>query len=116
MFDQIEALDEAEVVRWFPGPKTINKCIQLACMFNINPYRTFSSTTNKTTVNLPFDHISGKKLAVVAIGTYIGDTSAASSEAEGTVSYFEDSDITNDTVELKGDFRGRDLIIGYVMI
>ena len=83
-------------------------------MFNINPYRTFNDTTKKTTVNLPFDHITGKKLAVVAIGTYIGDTSAASSEAEGTVSYFEDADITNDTVELKGDFRGRDLIIGYV--
>ena len=83
-------------------------------MFNINPYRTYSDSTKKTTVNLPFDHITGKKLAVVVIGTYIGDTSAASSEAEGTVSYFEDSDITNDTVELNGDFRGRDLIIGYV--
>ena len=83
-------------------------------MFNINPYRTYNDTTKKTTVNLPFDHITGKKLAVVVIGTYIGDTSAASSEAEGTVSYFEDADITNDTVELNGDFRGRDLIIGYV--
>ena len=83
-------------------------------MFNINPYRSYSSSTDKTTVTLPFDHITGKKLAVVAIGTYIGDDISATSEAEGSVFYFEDSDITNDTVDLTGDYRGRDLVIGYV--
>jgi len=30
------------------------------------------------------------------------------------VSYFEDADITSSTVELNGDYRGRDLIVGYV--
>ena len=83
-------------------------------MFHVNPYRTYSTSTKKTTVNLPFDHISGKKLAVVAIGTYIGDTISATSEAEGSVFYFEDADISNDTVLLNGDYRGRDLVIGYV--
>ena len=83
-------------------------------MFNINPYRSYSSSTNKTTVTLPFDHITGKKLAVLAIGTYIGDTISATSEAEGSVFYFEDGNITNNTVSLNGDYRGRDLIVGYV--
>ena len=50
----------------------------------------------------------------MAVGTYIGDTDSTSSEAEGSVSYFEDADITANTVALAGDFRGRDLIIGYV--
>ncbi|AGG91311.1 tail protein [Synechococcus phage S-RIP2] len=83
-------------------------------MFNVNPYRTYSTSTKKTTVNLPFDHITGKKLAVVAIGTYIGDTISATSESEGSVFYFEDSDISSNQVLLNGDYRGRDLIIGYV--
>ena len=83
-------------------------------MFNVNPERTFNETTNKTTVTLPFDHIATKTLAVVVIGTYIGDTDVAADEAEGTVSYFKDADITSNQIELTGDFRGRDLIIGYV--
>jgi hypothetical protein len=83
-------------------------------MFNINPYRSYSSSTKKTTVTLPFDHIAGKKLAVVAIGTYIGDAISATSEAEGSVFYFEDSNISSNQVTLDGDYRGRDLVIGYV--
>jgi hypothetical protein len=83
-------------------------------MFNVNPYRTYSTSTKKTTVNLPFDHITGKKLAVVAIGTYIGDTISATSESEGSVFYFEDSNISSNQVTLDGDYRGRDLVIGYV--
>jgi hypothetical protein len=83
-------------------------------MFNINPYRSYSSSTKKTTVTLPFDHITGKKLAVLAIGTYIGDAISATSEAEGSVFYFEDSNISNNQVTLNGDYRGRDLVIGYV--
>ena len=83
-------------------------------MFNINPSRAYSSTTKKTTVTLPFDHITGKKLAVLAIGTYIGDIISATDESEGSVTYFEDAAITNNTVQLNGDYRGRDLIIGYV--
>ena len=83
-------------------------------MFNINPYREYSATDNETTVTLPFDHITGKKLAVVAIGTYIGDAISATSEAEGSVFYFEDDDISSNQVTLSGDYRGRDLVIGYV--
>jgi len=83
-------------------------------MFNINPYREYSATDNETTVTLPFDHITGKKLAVVAIGTYIGDAISATSEAEGSVFYFEDDDISSNQVTLDGDYRGRDLVIGYV--
>jgi hypothetical protein len=94
-----------------PSGEKTDVCLD---MFNINPYREYSATDNETTVTLPFDHITGKKLAVVAIGTYIGDTISATSEAEGSVFYFEDSDISSNQVTLSGDYRGRDLVIGYV--
>lgn len=80
-------------------------------MFNINPYRAYSSSTKKTTITLPFDHITGKKLAVIALGTYIGDTIAATDEAVGLVTY---PTVSSNQVTLDGDYRGRDLIIGYV--
>ena len=83
-------------------------------MFNINPERSYSDVTKKTTVELPFTHVAGKKLAVLIIGTYIGDEIAATAESEGSVLYFEDADITNNSVALDGDYRGRDLVIGYV--
>ena len=83
-------------------------------MFNINPERSYSDVTKKTTVKLPFTHVAGKKLAVLIIGTYIGDEIAATAESEGSVLYFEDADITNNSVTLDGDYRGRDLVIGYV--
>ncbi len=83
-------------------------------MFNINPERSYSDSTKKTTVTLPFDHIAGKKLAVVAIGTYIGDAISATSELKVLYFTLKYSDISSNQVTLDGDYRGRDLVIGYV--
>ena len=105
-YDLSQSTDEGYLT--LPTGEKTDVCLD---MFNINPYRTYSSSTKKTTVTLPFDHITGKKLAVIALGTYIGDTIAATDEAVGSVLY---PTVSSNQVTLDGDYRGRDLIVGYV--
>ena len=105
-YDLSQSTDEGYLT--LPTGEKTDVCLD---MFNINPYRTYSPSTKKTTVNLPFDHITGKKLAVIVLGTYIGDTIAATDEAVGSVLY---PTVSSNQVTLDGDYRGRDLIIGYV--
>ena len=82
--------------------------------WDINPYRTYDSNADTTRVFLPYDQVSGKTLVVVALGDYIGSTTATSSQSVGAIleptvggsagAYYADID---------GDYRGRDLIIGF---
>ncbi len=82
--------------------------------WNINPYRTYDSNADTTRVFLPYDEVSGKTLVVVALGDYIGSSGAISSQSVGAIleptvggsagAYYADID---------GDYRGRDLIIGF---
>lgn len=83
--------------------------------FAINPYRSYNSGTNQTTIKLPYDHITGKTLAVVALGDYIGQSPSTSNQSVGAVLYPTVSGSSgNYTVTIAGDYRGRDLIIGYL--
>ena len=43
-------------------------------LYYTNPYRTYDSATDKTKIFLPWQHISTKKLAVLALGGSIGAT------------------------------------------
>jgi hypothetical protein len=82
--------------------------------WSINPYRTYNAGTDTTRVFLPYDIVSGKTFVVVALGGYIGSNNQTSSESVGAVleptvagstgAYYADID---------GDYRGRDLIIGF---
>lgn len=82
--------------------------------WSINPYRTYNSGTDTTRVFLPYNTVTGKTLVVVALGGYIGGSNVTSSQSVGAVlqptvagttgAYYADID---------GDYRGRDLIIGY---
>jgi hypothetical protein len=82
--------------------------------WSINPYRTYNAGTDTTRVFLPYDSVSGKTFVVVALGGYIGSNNQTSSESVGAVleptvagstgAYYADID---------GDYRGRDLIIGF---
>ena len=93
------------------GEKT-DVCLDL---FSINPYRTYDSSTAKTRVFLPYDHITGKKLQVLILGGYIGETITAE-QSVGTI-YPEDTpsgSAGNWYIDLDGDYRGRNLIIGYL--
>ena len=82
--------------------------------WNINPYRTYNSADNTTRIFLPYDRVTGKTLVVVALGDYIGSSASTSSQSVGATleptiggsagAYYADID---------GDYRGRDLIIGF---
>lgn len=83
--------------------------------FTINPYRTYNTGTDETTVYLPFNHVSGKTLSVLALGGYIGSTPGVSSQSVGAVLYPTVQGSTgNYYVVLDGDYRGRDIILGYI--
>ena len=87
------------------GEKT-DVCLDL---FVTNPLRTYSAADNKTSVFLPYDNVGDKNLSVVVLGDY------------GTVMTIDSTDITGAAgakfVEIPGDYRGVDMVVGhdYVM-
>ena len=91
------------------GEKT-DVCLDL---FQVNPHRTYDSAADKTKIELPYDHITGKKLIVLALGGYIGGDLGLSSSSVGAVLEPTVTSGTPDYVEIDGDYRGRNLIIGY---
>ena len=86
-------------------------------MFTINPERTYDSSTGKTRIVLPYNHITGEDPCVVILGGYIGTTVAAE-DSIGAV--LTGSRVTMGTsgsdhyAEIDGDYRGRNLIFGYL--
>lgn len=92
------------------GEKT-DVCLDL---FTTNPHRTYDDVADKTTIMLPYKHIAGKTFTVVVLGGLIGDPVALTSSSVGNVLQ---PTVTvagsGDSVEIDGDFRGKNLIIGY---
>ena len=97
------------------------------CMdyYNTNPYRQYHKAgspltpidvnADKTRVFLPFTHIAGKKLAVVALGGYIGGTLGATEASVGAILYpTVAGSAPNQYVDIDGDYRGKNIIIGYI--
>jgi hypothetical protein len=83
--------------------------------FDTNPYRTYTSGTDTTRVYLPFDHITGKTFTVMALGGFIGGSNDLSSQSVGAVLYPTVQGSTGAYyVDIDGDYRGRDLIVGYL--
>lgn len=82
--------------------------------WSINPYRTYNSSNDTTRVFLPYEYVTGKTFVVVALGGFIGGSNEVSSQSVGAVleptvngspgAYY---------VDINGDYRGRDLVIGY---
>ena len=84
------------------------------CMdyYNTNPYRTYTSATDITRVFLPFTHVSGKKLAVVALGGYVGGVTPG---GVGAILYpTVAGSAGSEYVDISGDYRGKNIIIGYI--
>lgn len=93
------------------GEKT-DACIDL---WDANPYRTYDSSTGNTRIFLPFDHIADKTFTVLALGNYIGSTGVITGASAGSVEYPTVSGSTgNYYADIPGDFRGRDILIGYI--
>jgi len=84
-------------------------------MFSVNPYRTYDSINKTTRIFLPYDHISGKTFRVLLLGGYIGQTVTAD-ESIGLIpdNLTVAGTAGNYYVDVEGDYRGRNLIIGYL--
>lgn len=83
--------------------------------FRINPYRTYTAGTNTTRVYLPYNHITGKTFTVMALGGFIGGSNDVSSQSVGAILYPTVQGTAGAYyVDIAGDYRGRDLIIGYI--
>jgi len=83
-------------------------------MWNVNPYSTYTLGTNKTRVYLPYRDFTYKDLAVVLLGDYIGGSAVLSNESEGSVIYPTVLGTAGSNYfDLDGDYRGRNLVIGY---
>jgi hypothetical protein len=84
-------------------------------MFNVNPRRSYDTSTKKTRVYLPYDHISGKTFRILLLGGYIGETITAD-ESIGLIP--DNLTVAGSAgayyVDVNGDYRGRNLIIGYI--
>lgn len=94
-----------------PSGEQTDVCLDL---WNVNPYRTYDSVTDVTRVYLPFEDVSGKQFSVVVIGSYIGHGLQANSQSVGSVLYpTVNGSAGNYYVHVDGDYRGRDLIVGY---
>jgi len=100
------------------GEKT-DVCMDL---YYTNPYRTYDSNADTTRVFLPWQHISTKKLAVLALGGYIGATdvggigsilypTVAGSFVAGNLNSVSGG---GQYVDIDGDYRGQNIIIGYI--
>ncbi len=93
------------------GEKT-DICLDI---WNVNPYRTYNSSADTTRIFLPYDNISGKTFSVLVLGGYIGGSNELSSESVGAVLYpTVQGSAGAYYVDVDGDYRGRDLIIGYI--
>jgi len=88
-------------------------------MFTVNPRRTYDSTTKRTRIWFPYNTITGQddNVCVVVLGGYIGQTVSAT-ESIGAV--LTGDSVTVDSLsgdfyaEIDGDYRGRNLILGYL--
>ena len=108
-FDMTQSSEEGFLT--LPTGEKTDVCLDL---FHINPHRTYDDSNNTTRVFLPYDTVTGKTFNVVVLGGYIGDTSTISSQSVGAVlSPTIAGNAGNRHVDISGDFRGRDIIIGY---
>ena len=84
-------------------------------MFTVNPRRTYNSTNQETTIHLPYTKLPNRDddICVVVLGGYIG-TAVAAADSIGAV--LTGSSLTHaaGTVTVSGDYRGRNLIVGYL--
>ena len=84
-------------------------------MFNVNPRRSYNSSTKKTRIHFPYTKLPDKdsKICVVVLGGYIGQTVPAEKSIGAVLT---GSSLSHGTgyVDIDGDYRGRNLIIGYL--
>lgn len=90
------------------GEKT-DVCLDL---WSVNPYREYDDVEESTRVYLPYGRVDGSRFAVMALGGLIGTAGGLSEQSVGAVIYQQPDNV--DFVDIPGDYRGRDLIVGYI--
>jgi len=108
-YDLTQASEEGYLT--LPTGEKTDVCLDL---WNVNPYRTYDSSADTTRIFLPYNEVSSGTFSVVVLGGYIDDDIALSSASVGAVLYpTVVDDAGGDYVDIDGDYRGRNLIIGY---
>ena len=112
-YDLTQASEEGFLT--LPTGEKTDVCLDL---WNVNPYREYdpdADDSDITRIRLPYDEVSGGTLSVVLLGRYIGASDALTRASVGAVLYpTVESDTDGFYVDITGDYRGRDLIIGYI--
>ena len=109
-FDLTQASEEGFLT--LPTGEKTDVCLDF---WNTNPYRTYDSSADTTRIFLPYDSVSGGTLSVVVLGGYIGDDAGTTSASVGAVLYPTVEGTTGAYyADIDGDYRGRNLIIGYL--
>ena len=112
-FDLTQASEEGYLT--LPTGEKTDVCLDF---WNVNPYREYDpddDDSDITRVYLPYEEVSGGTLAVVVLGGYIDDDITVTSASVGAVLYpTVVDDAGGDYVDIEGDYRGLNMIIGYI--
>ena len=109
-YDLTQASEEGFLT--LPTGEKTDVCLD---QWSVNPYREYDAVNKKTRVYLPYNHLSTANFRVIALGGYIGGSNVVSSQSVGAV--LEEpvqGSPGNYYVDIDDDYRGRDLIIGYI--
>ena len=111
-YDLTQASEEGFLT--LPTGEKTDVCLDF---WDINPYREYDPDddgSDTTRIYLPYEDVSGKTFAVVLLGRYIGASDALTAASVGAVLYPTVEGTTGDYyVDITGDYRGRDLIVGF---
>ena len=111
-YDLTQASEEGFLT--LPTNERTDVCLDL---WDINPYREYDPDddgSDITRIYLPYDEVSGGTFSVVVLGGYIGSNLTLTSSSVGAVLYPTVEGTTGAYyADVNGDYRGRNLIIGY---
>ena len=109
-YDLTQASEEGYLT--LPTGEKTDVCLDL---WNVNPYRTYNDVADTTRIFLPYDEVSGGTFSVVLLGRYIGASDALTSASVGAVLYpTVEGTAGAYYADIDGDYRGRDMVIGYI--
>ena len=112
-YDLTQASEEGYLT--LPTGERTDVCLDL---WTVNPYREYDPDgdgSDVTRVFLPYNTVTGKTFSVVVLGTYIGEEPTLTSASVGAVLYPTiEGSAGAYYVDIDGDYRGRDLLIGYI--
>ena len=111
-YDLTQASEEGFLT--LPSGEKTDVCLDF---WDINPYREYDPNddgSDTTRIYLPYEDVSGKTFAVVLLGRYIGASDDLTAASVGAVLYPTVAGSTGAYyVDITGDYRGRDLIVGF---